>query len=331
MVAEAVSRATSSFRGVRPFNSSRDLRGVAVLLEHAFREDLTYLQLWSRVPLLRNFSAYLWAASFAPSMPDALFGFVWEHDRRIVGNVTISPDESKRQHWLVSNVAVDEKFRRQGIGRQLMEAAITEARGRGAEAMVLNVRPHNEAAIRLYEKLGFQQLDTEMGYVLSRQVPTHASKLPVRRLRPEEHRAAFELARGAFSAKMKLFRPPRQAEFAIHLEDRFAEHIVDFFIGQSTERWGYFEDGELIAFLLLRAQRIGSPHSLDIRVKPTARGRVEEGMVAFALDRLARLPHREVSSRVLTSHHDLVEALALNGFVPTKGLTLMTMGFRELG
>jgi ribosomal protein S18 acetylase RimI-like enzyme len=323
MVAETIRRSTSSFRGLRPFNSSHDLREVAMLLEQAFREDLTYLQLWSQVPLLRNFSAYIWAASFAPSMPDSLFGFVWEQDRRIVGNVTVSPDESRRQHWLVSNVAVDEKLRRHGIGQQLMEAAISEARGRGAEALVLNVRPQNEAAIRLYEKVGFDKVDTEMGYVRSRRAPPRTQPLALRRLKSEELVAAYEMARAALVGRMKLFRPPRQADFGIHLEDRLAEHVVDFFIGQATERWGHFEGGELRASLLVRAQRIGSPHSLDIRVAPPARGHLEEGMVAFALVRLLRFPPREISIRVLTSHHELVEALIGEEFVSTRGLTLM--------
>jgi ribosomal protein S18 acetylase RimI-like enzyme len=325
MVAETVSRSASTFRGLRPFNSSRDLRGVAFLLEQAFREDLAYLQLLSQVPLLRNFSAYLWAASFVPSMPDALFGFVWEQDRRIVGNVTISPDESKRHHWLVSNVAVDEKLRHHGIGQQLMEAAISEARVRGATALVLNVRPHNEAAIRLYEKLGFRQLDTEMAYVLSRHVSGRGSALTLRRLTEAEHRAAYDLAASSLGAKMRLYRPPREADFALHFEDRVAERILDFFIGQTSERWGYFENGQLLASILLRAQRIGSPHSLDVRVALQARGRIEEGLVAYAQSRLANVPHREVSTRVLTSHHELVDALTGVGFVATKGLTLMTM------
>ena len=103
MVAETVHQPASDTRGLRPFNPARDLGGVARLLEHAFREDLTYLHLWSRVPVLRSISAYLWAASFAPAMPDSLLGFVWEEDRRIVGNVTLTPDEGPRERHVLAN------------------------------------------------------------------------------------------------------------------------------------------------------------------------------------------------------------------------------------
>lgn len=327
MVAETARQSTASFRGLRPFNSSRDLGGVARLLEQAFREDLAFIQLWSRVPILRNLGAYLWAASFAPSMPDSMVGFVWEQDRRIVGNVTVTPDESRHQHWLVSNVAVDEKLRRRGIGRELMEAAISEARDRGAKALVLNVRPQNEAAIRLYENLGFDQVDTEMSYVRTRQGPPRSVPLVGRRLTAEEHRTAYELAREAMGERMRLFRPPRKADFGVHLEDRLAEHITDFFLGQVTERWGYFESGQLIGTIQTRGQRIGTPHSLDIRITPSGRGHLEDGLVAYALSRLKAFPKRDIAARLLTSHRELVDSLIGEGFVPTRGLTLMAKEF----
>jgi GNAT superfamily N-acetyltransferase len=323
MVAETIHQTASGFRGLRPFNRTRDLGGVAVLLEQAFREDLTYIHLWSHVPLLRNLSAYLWAASFAPAMPDSLLGFVWEEDRRIVGNVTLTPVEGRRLCWLISNVAVDEKFRRRGIARQMMEAAILAARHRGAGRLILNVRPHNSAAIELYYELGFETVDTEMGYVRKRQAPPQSPPFSLRRLNGEEYRDAYELARAGMSPRLILLRPPRVGDFAMHFEDRLAERMADLLVGQSSERWGYFEGGALRATALLRAQRIGTPHTLDLRVAPAARGHLEEGMVAFALTRLAQFPRREISVRVLTSHRELEEALSREGFVPTRGLMLM--------
>ena len=60
---------------------------------------------------------------------------------------------------------------------------------------------------------------------------------------------------------------------------------------------------------------------------PEARGRLEEGVLAFALRRLAEFPRREISARVLTSHPELVEALGHAGFIPTRGLMLMAREF----
>ncbi len=325
MVAETVRQSSPNLRGLRPFNSARDLIGVALLLEQAFREDLGFMHLWSRVPLLRELGAQLWAASFTPGMPDLLLGFVWEEDQRIIGNVTLTPDESRHRHWLISNVAVDEKFRRRGIAREMMQAAIAEAKARGATWLILNVRPYNTGAIQLYEQLGFERIDTEMGYLRKRATPPQVRPLALRRLKTSEYRDTFELARAGMSDRLKIFRPLRASDFALNVEDRLAEHVVDFAIGQATERWGYFESGHLRATVQLRAQRIGSPHALDIRVAPEARGPLEDGLVAFALSRFGRFPRRDISARVLTSHTELVEALGRNGFIPTRGLMLMAM------
>ncbi len=325
MVTETVRQSGSAFRGLRPFNAMRDLSGVALLLEQAFREDLGFMHLWSRVPVLREIGAQLWAASFAPATPDSLLGFVWEEEQHIIGNVTLTPDESRRRHWLISNVAVEDKFRRRGIAREMMLAASAEAKARGAIWLILNVRPHNVGAIKLYEQLGFERVDTEMGYIRRRATPPQAQPLAMRRLKTSEYRDAFELARAGMSERLKMFRPLRASDFAVNWEDRLAERVVDFSIGQSTERWGYFENGVLRATVHLRGQRIGSPHSLDIRVAPEARGPLEEGLVAFALARLAKSPRRDVSVRALTSHTALVEALGRDGFIPTRGLMLMAM------
>jgi ribosomal-protein-alanine N-acetyltransferase len=56
----------------------------------------------------------------------------------------------------VNNVAARRDYRRLGVGRSLMEAAIDEARQRGAAQVLLEVRASNEAAQLLYKNLGFK-------------------------------------------------------------------------------------------------------------------------------------------------------------------------------
>jgi len=65
-------------------------------------------------------------------------------------------------YWLVideahlSTLAVDPERRRRGIGQELLEEAMRQAARQGAQLMTLEVRVSNEAAQRLYEKLGFR-------------------------------------------------------------------------------------------------------------------------------------------------------------------------------
>ncbi len=57
----------------------------------------------------------------------------------------------------VTNVAVLPQFRRRGIGERLVREAVDGAHGRGCDFLSLEVRVSNEAAIRLYERLGFHR------------------------------------------------------------------------------------------------------------------------------------------------------------------------------
>jgi len=328
MVSQTVQQGSDVFRGVRPLNPARDLRQVAVLLEEAFRQDLGALHSWSRVPILRDVGAALLSTAFMPVPTESLRGFVYEENGHILGNVTLTLDDSRERRWMISNVAVSEKYRRRGIARQLMVAAIDEARARNAQWLILNVRPWNEGAIRLYDGLGFETVDTETQYVRTRARPVSNQLLPLRILRGSELRTAYDLARAGMNEKLRMFRPPVLSDFGVKFEDRFAEGALDFFILQTTRRLGYFENDMLLGTVSLHAQRLGSPHKLDIRVLPSARGRIETGLVASALTRLSAYPERDIDMRVLASHKELVQAIADAGFIPVRGLTLMAKGFR---
>jgi RimJ/RimL family protein N-acetyltransferase len=52
-------------------------------------------------------------------------------------------------------MAVALPWRGRGIGSALLSAAIEKARGEGLHKLSLEVFPHNEAAIALYDKFGF--------------------------------------------------------------------------------------------------------------------------------------------------------------------------------
>jgi putative acetyltransferase len=61
----------------------------------------------------------------------------------------------------VAKMAVTESCRRNGIGRQLLEKVIAEARASGAHRLYLETNRKLTPAIRLYESLGFRHLPPE--------------------------------------------------------------------------------------------------------------------------------------------------------------------------
>ena len=328
MVAQTVRQGTETFSGVRPLNPARDLPHVALLLEEAFRDDLSMFHVWARVPVVRDIGAAIMSNSFMPAPNESLRGFVYEENGHIVGNVTLTLDDNRTARWLISNVAVAEKYRRRGLARQLMLAAIDHARERNARWLILNVRPWNTGAQHLYEALGFETVDTEMHYVRTRARDLAETPLPLRRLKANEFRAAYQLTLDSLNEQLRMFRPPTPTDFALRFEDRLAEMAMDLFMLQSTERWGYFVNDTLTAVVTLHAQKVGTPHKLEIRVLPQARGQVEGRLVAAALARLAQFPPRDIQARALTGHQEMVNALADAGFIPTRGLTLMCKSFR---
>ncbi len=62
----------------------------------------------------------------------------------------------------IEDVIVDQSMRGRGIGEALTRAAIERAREAGAKTVDLTSRPAREAANRLYQRVGFQQRQTNV-------------------------------------------------------------------------------------------------------------------------------------------------------------------------
>lgn len=72
--------------------------------------------------------------------------------------------------WLIAdelhilNIAVDPDWRQMGIGTRLMETVLTAAKGHQSALIVLDVRPANRAARKLYERFGFRTVGVRPQY-----------------------------------------------------------------------------------------------------------------------------------------------------------------------
>ena len=66
--------------------------------------------------------------------------------------------------WHVMNVAVAEPYRRRGIATGLIERLFEDTARDSRRGYTLEVRVSNEAAIRLYEQLGFKARGIRRGY-----------------------------------------------------------------------------------------------------------------------------------------------------------------------
>src|SRR6185369_1541121 len=79
-------------------------------------------------------------------------------DDRIVGRLSLARDPHPASaHVADLGMMVAAGWRGRGIGRALLEAATSWARGHGIRKLELHVFPWNEPALHLYESFGFQR------------------------------------------------------------------------------------------------------------------------------------------------------------------------------
>ncbi len=71
---------------------------------------------------------------------------------------------AKDGHAHISGIAVERKYRRQGIGSSLMKYLHGVFQSDGFTRITLEVRKSNRAAIRFYESLGFKPSSVIWGY-----------------------------------------------------------------------------------------------------------------------------------------------------------------------
>lgn len=89
--------------------------------------------------------------------------FAARSDGEIVGLLTLAVFRipTALRAW-IEDVVVDEQARGKGVGEALNQAALAEAKRRGAKTVDLTSRPGREAANRLYRRLGFERRDTNV-------------------------------------------------------------------------------------------------------------------------------------------------------------------------
>jgi len=64
----------------------------------------------------------------------------------------------------IATIAVHPEYRRRGLGRQILLAALRECAAQGALSATLEVRERNTVAIEMYRKLGFEMVGRRRHY-----------------------------------------------------------------------------------------------------------------------------------------------------------------------
>ena len=334
MIAQAILR-TNPEEGIRPFDMRRDLLQLADLIELAFESDLDRARnpIVAEMRRLAKAGPLLWFldAPYAALSP-FMGGFVWVAQRRLVGNVTLSPESGQRGLWSISNVAVHPDCRGLGIAHQLIEAALQEARNKGAQSVVLEVQTDNAPAQQLYRELGFQAYDTVIELSLPSprwtgwRVPP---AVPLRKRRPGDWQSLYELCKAATPAKAQVVKPLVAQQYRMSIELRLERWLDDLLYHRQSSDWVLEENGQVVALLQITGQYTGAAHRLQMDVHPGRRGTIEDDLLAAGLCRLSRFPDREIVSTVSASHPEALQAFQHAGFRTGRILDQMQLSFQR--
>jgi len=261
---------------------------------------------------------------------DLISGFVWIAGGGVVGNVTLQRADYSGNRWRISNVAVKKEFRRQGIARGLMMAALEEIELRGGGWAVLQVRTDNSVGRDLYRALGFSDVCQEGVWKLPlvpSQLPTPSDTVALQPLSGFAGRARLDLDRAAQTALAQWAEPIVAANYRTSLASVFMEGLSRFTDIRPLRRWGAWQDGRLDGQLEVR--RGGVSHNLRFAVRPEARGKLEETLVSHGLRSLSDAPARSVVVKHSADHAEGVEALERFGFRASRILLTMRRRFAE--
>jgi len=323
---------SSSASGLRPFNPLLDLHPATELIELAFGEALDP----SSREALREMRALAWLLGplfwllSAMRMPlaDTYGGFVWMEKGRIVGNVTVHRRYSEKKGWFISNLAVHPDYRRRGIARGLVSAGVQMAQQKGARRISLEVRADNFAARRLYEELGFTEVDAVSSLKLDPVVtpsPVASEGYAIEIVKPAQWRDLLHLAEEALSPEAREIILLSEEFQQPSLVRRLASGIGDFLSGRTTMRLAVSKQGQFAAVVTLRTGGFLAAHSLSMMVHPAHRSKVEEILLASALSVLETSRSRALQAKIHPAYPHARRILQQYGFIEEATLDLLTL------
>ena len=127
----------------------------------------SFLEMWRAVVAEKRYvrsesvtrsAGYYRRRYFHRSWTDEQASLVAVQGHRVVGHLNVSREEGPMTRHVASlGMAVAREWRRRGVGTALMAEAIRWAKEMGVEKLALSVYPHNEPALALYRRFGFQE------------------------------------------------------------------------------------------------------------------------------------------------------------------------------
>jgi ribosomal protein S18 acetylase RimI-like enzyme len=326
MTGLALGRLGPTAEGPRRFDPARDLREVIALLKLGFGADLDerdrrWLEDLDSLTVAGPLVG--WVLRLLPAAENVFGGFVWIADGRVVGNASLM--RATRQVWVIANVVTHPDYRRRGIARGLVVAAMESARAFGARQVQLQVRDDNQPARDLYRQLGFQRLfdSTLLRAPAAADLRSSGAVPDGWQLAPWRSDARWRVE-GLLARAGDIDGPPPGPVRQALAHQGWRGTVGDRLRGQARRVGAAVADEQYVAVAAATAQRLAGAHTLELRVDPRWRGRVEPAMVDWLVAFLARQPAAELEAEVRDDEAGVRAALDAAGFRPVR--TLVRLG-----
>ena len=311
---------------IRPFRPARDMAALADLIEAGFGTELV-LTGSMMVRDMRQIARWGPLLHLGRLVLPLFTGFVWVEDRRIVGNITVSPRDDGRI-WTISNVTVSPEHRRLGIAGHLVDCAVAHVRQRGGRRILLQVRSGNVPARTLYEHRRFVRYDSVHELDLrSVRWPATVGGLAegLRGTRASDGAALYRVVLGGTKPESLAARPASARAYERGAVWRLRQYSQLVLGARMRLELVAAEDGRVVAFAGMNAYLLGGCYELELWALKEHHGRWERPLLSGVLDSAAGIPHQTVRMYASDWHPELLEAAHEMGFETLRVLDQMAL------
>jgi ribosomal protein S18 acetylase RimI-like enzyme len=317
---------------VRPLDPWRDGSSVAALLEIAFRDEGIDDGGQRVIHMLRH------PSPFDALAMEAAAGFVWVEDGRVVGNASVQRNPTRRDTWVIGNVATHPAYRNRGVGGQLIGTVVDYAARRGARHVALQVVEGNEPALSLYRKAGFAPLGAVTHYRRpalrdvplapgSASMPPPAPAPALRRAGWRDRDAVWRLARHNLPDELTYAEPFEAAMYRLGWR-----WWIENFFNACRDQWLIAAPAEAApagaapaGAARTRIQYDLPEHHVELMLGEACDPAAGAALLRQALKRLQNYAAKPLYSAQARPHPAAHEAFRSLGFAPTRTLVHMRL------
>lgn len=326
---------------MRAWDFEKDHENVIKLLDIVFEKELETKGLNVKV-IFDEFKAILplmnFMGIFSKNYKHILDGYVFENeDGEIVASVNIG---YSLFYWEVAMVATHPDYRRRGLARQLVNAAIDHAKRFGAKLCVLEVLDINEPAYKLYRSLGFVHYDSltrqKLDYSKLSDIPTidFPKGYELRKFARNKttNQARYELDLRVTPEETQVFHPVDKRKYFKPLLIRIVRPVAKLLLKVKRFDWLIYQGESLVGDIsVYPSRKEGSPHRIDLMLDPAHSQILSEPMVAHCLVTLRNNTSAEANTLVefRTSETHQLETTGKYGFVDVETMHLLGLKIEE--